>query len=69
MNKKLEIPMLVFVHIEKTAGTTLDYFLINNMFYYFGLQTFSVWSNDSNTLFTQNKFRLLKKPGYIHNFT
>jgi len=61
MNKKLEIPMLVFVHIEKTAGTTLDYFLINNMFYYFGLQTFSVWSNDSNTLFTQNKFRLLKK--------
>tara|TARA_B110001469_G_C9636135_1_gene319014 strand:+ start:1140 stop:1961 length:822 start_codon:yes stop_codon:yes gene_type:complete len=61
MNKKSSRPMFVFIHIEKTAGTTLDYFMINNVFFYFGLQTWSVWSNDNRTLFTQEKYRLLKK--------
>ena len=61
MTKKSIKPMFVFVHIEKTAGTTLDYLMINNMFFYFGLQTWSIWSNDEDTIFTQDKFRSLKK--------
>jgi len=49
--------MLCFVHIEKTAGTTLHRIFINNYPEYVHLKPWSLWSNQEENDFSREEFR------------
>lgn len=49
--------MICFIHIEKTAGTTLDYIFINNFIYYYSLESWHKWTNQKGTYFYKDEFK------------
>jgi len=51
--------MMCFIHVEKTAGTTLDYIFIDNFTFYFGLESWGNWSNKKGTFFLEKEFKIL----------
>ena len=53
--------MICFIHIEKTAGTTLDHIFINNFIFYFGLESYCYWTNQKGTYFSAAEFENLVK--------
>jgi len=53
--------MLCFVHIEKTAGTTLHRVFMNNYPEYVHLKPWSLWSNQEENDFTRDEFRYLRR--------
>jgi hypothetical protein len=53
--------MLCFVHIEKTAGTTLHRIFMNNYPDYVHLKPWSLWSNQQENDFTRDEFRYLRQ--------
>jgi len=52
--------MLLFFHIEKTAGTTLHRIFVNNFIFYYGLKSWSIKSDDS-MVFDEGKFSLIRR--------
>lgn len=53
--------MICFIHIEKTAGTTLDHIFINNFIFYFGLESYCYWTNQKGSYFSAAEFEKLVK--------
>lgn len=53
--------MICFIHIERTAGTTLDYIFVNNFTFYYGLESWCYWTNEKGTYFNKQQFTHLIK--------
>ena len=56
-----EPPMLCFIHIERTAGTTFHRILANNYPYYVLLKSWQLWSNSEANDFTCGEYKHLKQ--------
>jgi len=53
--------MIIIIHIEKTAGTTLNYIFINNLIHYYSLNTWDKWTNNPNTAISYQQINKLLK--------
>ena len=53
--------MICFIHIEKTAGTTIDHIFINNFSFYYSLKSYCYWTNQKGSFFKEKEFRSLIK--------
>jgi hypothetical protein len=49
--------MIIFIHIEKTAGTTLNYLFINNFIFFYSLKTWDIWSNNPNYTVSEQHYK------------
>jgi hypothetical protein len=53
--------MICFIHIEKTAGTTLHRVLTNNFPHYVHLKSWHFWSNCEDNDFSRRECQHLKQ--------
>ena len=49
--------MIIFIHIEKTAGTTLNYLFINNFIFFYSLKTWDIWSNNPDHTVSEQDYK------------
>ena len=51
--------LIVFIHIEKTAGTTLNSIFVNSFTHFYSLKEWVYWTNQKNAYFNENEFKNL----------
>ena len=58
-NRQESNKLLCFIHIERSAGTTFDSILINNLGYYYNLESYNPMTNTSKSEFYPIEFQNL----------